>query len=457
MRAVALVAVLSIAAACKYKVARYCDEQTPCDDPAFPFCDFDGALEGVERQCVANPVDGGGGDAREEGFRVVQMAAGRDHTCAVLSDGELRCFGDNTYGMLGVASMVAYGDNEPASDAPFAIVDGPVQAADLGLDHSCAVFRDGNVQCWGMGAHGELGQGDFEQLGDDEAPRSRPPIDVGSPTAEVCAGSSFSCARLKSGDVHCFGLGVEGNLGIPGVIEIGGTTKPSQFPPIELGGIAIDLDCGSSAYACAVLEDGSVRCWGSSFEGALGIPGVTQIGRDESPSSVGPVQVGLPVEQIATGNKHTCALLDNGRIRCWGTGAALGYGNADVIGDDEHPSVAPFVDVDGLVVEIVAGGGQTCARLENGDVRCWGFPNGQSPDPIGDDETPSSVPPLPLPAPAVGLAAGTEHACAVLETDDVYCWGVGAMGRLGYGDEDDVGIGTSVTSKGPVPIIGEGN
>jgi alpha-tubulin suppressor-like RCC1 family protein len=165
----------------------------------------------------------------------------------------------------------------------------------------------------------------------------------------------------------------------------------------------------------------------------------------------------LPVEQIATGNKHTCALLDNGRVRCWGTGAALGYGNDDVIGDDEHPSVAPFVDVDGLVVEIVAGGGQTCARLENGDVRCWGLPNGQSPDPIGDDETPSSVPPLPLPAPAVGLAAGTEHACAVLETDDVYCWGVGAMGRLGYGDEDDVGIGTSVTSKGPVPIIGEGN
>jgi hypothetical protein len=111
------------------------------------------------------------------------------------------------------------------------------------------------------------------------------------------------------------------------------------------------------------------------------------------------------------------------------------------------------VDIGGAAVELKANGGMTCARLENGDVRCWGFPNGHSASPVGVNEVPAAFAPLPLPAPAVGLGVGNEHACAILENHEVYCWGTGQFGRLGYGDEDDVGIGTSVISKGPVPIL----
>jgi alpha-tubulin suppressor-like RCC1 family protein len=460
MRAVALVAVLSIAAACKYKVARYCDEQTPCDDPAFPFCDFDGALEGVERQCVANPVDGGQPDAGEDDSQVVQIAgggsipSGTGHTCALLTDGRIKCFGNNETGQLGIASTVRFGDDEPARDAPFALLSRPARSIAAGVFQSCAVFENGEGQCWGFGDHGELGQGEIEDIGDNEAPSSRPAIELGGAVAEICTGDAYTCARLENGDVRCFGL----FTGIPGVNQIGASDKPVDHPPIDLAGNTITgLGCGFT-HVCALTQAGAIFCWGGSQMGALGYPGITRIpepASEEHPGDFGAVQVGAAATQVVAGQNHTCVLLEGGSVRCWGSGPALGYGEADlVLGDDEPPSSgARIVDLDGIAEELVAAGSMTCARLAGGDVRCWGFPNGSTDVPLGDDESPTTFPPLPFPEPAVALGAGSEHACAILESGDVYCWGKGANGRLGYGDEDDVGIETGVLSKGPVPLL----
>ena len=131
----------------------------------------------------------------------------------------------------------------------------------------------------------------------------------------------------------------------------------------------------------------------------------------------------------------------------------MGIEASEDIGDDEPPSAAPLVSLGGTAVEIDAGGEMTCARLESGDVRCWGFPNGHTGAFVGDNEPPDAFAPLPFPARSVALGVGDAHACAILENHEVYCWGEGEDGRLGYGDQDDVGIGTSATSKGPVPII----
>src|SRR5207344_2195664 len=124
-----------------------------------------------------------------------------------------------------------------------------------------------------------------------------------------------------------------------------------------------------AAHTCVVLDHGQVRCWGSGANGALGYASTNDVGDDETPGSVGPVDLGTgrKAVAVAAGNEHTCALLDNGGVRCWGGGAdgELGYGNRNSIGDDETPgSVAP-VGLGRKAVAISGGYLHTCAILDN--------------------------------------------------------------------------------------------
>lgn len=95
-------------------------------------------------------------------------------------------------------------------------------------------------------------------------------------------------------------------------------------------------------HTCALLDSGAVRCWGSGENGRLGYGDTNYIGDNELPSTAGDVSVGGTVVQIAAGGLHTCALIDSGAVRCWGSGGrgALGYGNTNTIGDNELPSTA---------------------------------------------------------------------------------------------------------------------
>jgi alpha-tubulin suppressor-like RCC1 family protein len=110
--------------------------------------------------------------------------------------------------------------------------------------------------------------------------------------------------------------------------------------------VAIDIAAGDQ-HTCALLGSGSVQCWGTNFVGQLGHGNTVTIGDDELPSSVSTVDVGAPVTRIATGHWHTCALLDIGSLRCWGAGddGRLGYGNTSDIGDNEAPQDAGDVPI----------------------------------------------------------------------------------------------------------------
>jgi alpha-tubulin suppressor-like RCC1 family protein len=106
--------------------------------------------------------------------------------------------------------------------------------------------------------------------------------------------------------------------------------------------------------------------------------------------------------QVSAGFSHTCAVLDGGTVRCWGQGnyGSLGYGNTNHVGDDESPASAGDVDVGGVVVQVAAGLGQTCALLEDGAIRCWGYGSDGAlgygnTNSIGDDETPASAGDVP--------------------------------------------------------------
>ncbi len=164
---------------------------------------------------------------------------------------------------------------------------------------------------------------------------------------------------------------------------------------------------------------------------------------------------------LATGNAHTCALLDRGAVRCWGAGSfgRLGYGNTDDIGDDEIPASAGDVDVGGTVTQIAAGSAHTCALLDRGAVRCWGAGSfgrlgyGNTDD-IGDDETPASAGDVDVGGTVTQIAAGGAHTCALLDTGAVRCWGLGGLGKLGYGNTDDIGDDETLASAGDVDVGG---
>jgi hypothetical protein len=170
-----------------------------------------------------------------------------------------------------------------------------------------------------------------------------------------------------------------------------------------------------------LLESGNVRCWGNGTYGRLGYGNTNNIGDDETPGSVGDVNVGAPVAQIATG-QNTCARLTNGNVRCWGRAdAGLGYMNGEMIGDDETPASAGDVNIGASVAQVAVGTYHACARLTSGALRCWGdgyvgqlgYGNTKF---IGDDETPASAGDVPVLLVDVHVPScnGTPTECSVM-------------------------------------------
>ncbi len=208
------------------------------------------------------------------------------------------------------------------------------------------------------------------------------------------------------------------------------------------------------------MDTGAVRCWGYGSDGALGYANTDSIGDDETPASAGDVDLGGLATQVAAGNWHTCALLQTGAVRCWGYGGtgALGYGNLNNIGDDETPASAGDVDVGGQVLELFGGKPYMCARLVTGAVRCWGDGSrGRlgygNIDTIGDDETPASAGDVPV-GEAVLQADACLHTCALLASGAVKCWGPNSDYQLGGGVSYlDIGDDETPASAPPLQIL----
>ena len=398
------------------------------------------------------------------GGEAVAVSAADSHTCALLDDGNVRCWGFGGDGRLGYGNANSIGDNElPSSVGPVDLGREAV-AVSGGFAHTCALLDNGTVRCWGFGGNGRLGYGNSNSIGDNEAPGSAGPVDTGSPhgagATATSAGDDHSCALLDDGTVRCWGRGASGRLGYGNTDNTGDNETPGSVGPVDLGGREAAAVSTGAAHTCALLDDGTVRCWGSGSFGRLGYGNENSIGNNETPGSVAPVDLGgREAVAVSAGGGHTCALLDNGTVRCWGGGGAgqLGYGNTDDIGDNETPGSVGPVDLGREAVGVSAGDSHTCALLDNGTVRCWGFgSHGQlgypSTDYIGDNETPGSVGPVDLGREAVAVSAGLAHTCALLDNGTVRCWGEGNFGRLGYANTERIGDDETPGSVGPVDL-----
>ena len=420
-----------------------CDDAYPSWSPAAP----DAYGDGVDTNCDGSDgVDGDGdgyaiaaGDCDDSDplpCELVAVSAGYDMSCAILDTGALRCWGSNYYGQLGPGRPWTLGNYSVPAIAGDIPLDGVAVGVTSGFRHTCVLLDTGAVRCWGNNQYGQLGTGTM--IGGVD-------VALGGVATQIAAGSYHTCAVLDTGGLRCWGQGVSGQLGYASTASVGDDETPASVGDVQVGGSVLQVSAGFG-HTCALLVGGTVRCWGLGTLGRLGYGNTDTIGDDEVPAVAGDLSLGGAAMQVAVGWGHACALLGSGALRCWGHSlqGALGYGNQFTIGDDEDPSWAGDVPVGGTVVAVAAGLGHTCAILEAGAVRCWGYGrNGElgsgATNNIGDDEIPAQAGDVPTGGSAAALALGGSHTCALFDMGQIRCWGNAYYGQLGYGNMNGIG------------------
>ncbi len=296
---------------------------------------------------------------------------------------------------------------------------GVCQIADIavGALHACARLRDGTVRCLGNNTQGALGDG-------TTAVRNAPVSVSGIADAvEIAAGSYHTCARRASGAVVCWGDNRHGQLG-------DGTDDASGRRRCPVSGISTATQLSAARleiHACALLADGTARCWGEGGNGALGDGANTH---RSSPVAVSGLTT---VSQISTGGLLSCAALTDGSGRCWGSPVLLGL----------TPSPSDRFGRTDLAAVYASSGDWLCARTRTGGALCAGSnTQGQ----LGDGTTTerAGLAAVTGLTSASELALGTYHACARLADNSVRCWGQ----WIGVGD------GAAVDRNAPVEVPG---
>jgi len=271
---------------------------------------------------------------------VSQLTGGGTHTCALLEGGAVRCWGRNHVGQLGYGNTTPIGDDELPSAVGEVDLGGNAQQLCAGNTHTCALLEGGGVRCWGDGASGRLGYGNTNDIGDNELPSSVGLVPIGENVTAISCGQGHTCAVTESQNVRCWGAPFWGQLGYGNMVTIGDDETPASAGDVPVGGPVLAIDLGAT-HTCALLQN-NVRCWGQGSFGQLGLASIDHVGDNELPNSVATIDVGGVVTSISAGGFHTCAVLEGGTVRCWGNAnfGQLGYGNTDRIGDNEFPSSA---------------------------------------------------------------------------------------------------------------------
>lgn len=353
---------------------------------------------------------------------VIKISAMHKHVCALLETGAVKCWGRNYHGELGNNSNV-----NSAIPVDVAGLSSGVTDIAVGGFHACAVLYDTTLKCWGYNFHGQLGDSRFGIAAD-----SWTPVDVVESSGNrmfdfvgVAAGKYHTCGILLGGETKCWGHNAFGQIG-----DGSDGYEEDRYTPVGVS----DLSSGVAALAlgerhsCARMASGGMKCWGGNSEGQLGL-GTTEL--HNRPVDVPGLTDG--VTSIAAGIYHTCAVA-NGGLWCWGDNWA------GQVGDDTRTSRLSPVWVSGLAGGVVAAAGgdsHTCAVTADGSAWCWGSNAfGQ----LGNRSSALHLAPAVasgLSANVVAVTAGALHACALLESGAVRCWGNNRYGQLGDGSATD--------------------
>jgi alpha-tubulin suppressor-like RCC1 family protein len=306
------------------------------------------------------------------GYEASALGVGQRSACAILSGGRVKCWGGNENAQLGLGDKVNRGDapNQMGDNLP-AVSLGTgrtARAIAVGDAHVCVILDGDDVSCFGDNHWGQLGLENTVTHGDDLNPLGAtvlvaPMGSVGRPVALAAAGD-HTCALFDVGRIKCWGANTNGELGI-GVAEMSWGDQPGEMgdnlPFVDLGaGRSVVAVAAGEGHTCAILDGGALKCWGQNDFGQLGLDSTTNKGL--SPSDMGDH---LPVVDLGSGRRalavaagahHTCAVLDNHALKCWGLNTDGELGLADLTdnrGDGYRGNVSavemgdnlPFVDL----------------------------------------------------------------------------------------------------------------
>lgn len=426
----------------------------------------------------------------------VMVVSGANHNCAKNVTGQVKCWGRNNWGQLGIGDTADRGDNanEMGVSLPFVDLGTGVLVKKLsssnGADNTCALTTTGKVKCWGRGNNwnepGYMGYGHSNNIGDQIADMGNnlPYINLGTGfVARDLVTSSFnSCVIGSDFRAKCWGVGFHGANGNASNARIGANLS-------EMGDNLSYMNFGTSLrvlkiamgafHRCALFDNLKVKCWGWDTAGELGYE--TSVTRGDDANEMGDnlpfVNLGTNVEIVdiaaATGGyfesgnvHHTCALTSEGKVKCWGAGASgqLGYGNTSSRGSTvgSMGDNLPYVNLGTgrYAKRIFASHHSTCAILDNDRLKCWG--NGGSGQ-LGNDSTSNlaysgttvgdNLPYVLLGAAQKVLSVsgsftewGNGHKCAVLDGFNIKCWGKNTYGELGAENTNTLGDNTGEMS-----------
>ena len=352
-------------------------------------------------------------------FTDTTLSSGYSHTCAILDNGSVSCWGRGNYGQLGNGAT----SDKSTPTLTSSLGTGRTAVAS-GSSHTCAILDNGSVSCWGRGNYGQLGNGGWS---DKTTPTLTSSLGTGRTAVALSSGNHHTCAILDNGAVSCWGDGYDGQLGNGGTST---QTTPTLTSSLGTGRTAVALSSGSY-HTCVILDNGDVSCWGEGDYGRLGNGGTSDKTTPTLTSSLG---TGRTAVALSSGEYHTCAILDNGAVSCWGKGGYGRLGNGGT-SDKTTPTLTSSLGTGRTAVALSSGYQHTCAILDNGAVSCWGrgssgqLGNGGT----SDQTTPTLTSSLGTGRTAVALSSGSFHTCAILDNGAVSCWGYGYWGQLGNG------------------------
>jgi alpha-tubulin suppressor-like RCC1 family protein len=375
-------------------------------------------------------------------------------SCALIDNGAVRCWGANGHGELGDGTTTA--STTPVTVSGIDGIAAKASAITSGLWHNCALLDSGEVRCWGEGY--------------SPVPMVVAGGDGSAKIVSIASHVSSDCGLLETGDIQCWKGGARPSLGRyqldgkPAALAIGdgyycvvldndkvnclgrnnrGQSGYSQFQPIH-SPLTLSFSQpmraieATGTHLCAVLRNGAIECRGDNQRGQLG-DGTTQ-GSTVPVTADGIDGTAAKATSIALGREATCAILETGAARCWGYNGFGGLGNGSQV-----DSAVP-VDVTGIdggnarAIAIDVGSGFSCALLDNGAVRCWGSNfNGT----LGNNSMLQSSVPVAVSgidgtaSRATYISAGLSHACAVLDNGAAKCWGRNYNRELGDGTTVD--------------------
>ena len=387
---------------------------------------------------------------------VTQIAAGEGHVCALFSNGTIKCWGYNGEGQLGYGDTTARGVDASKMGTNLATVDlgTGITATKVvaGEFFTCALLNTKQVKCWGQNNQAQIGSGSSNNIGNAPGQMGNhlAVVSIGSDrtVVDVVAGTNHACVLLDTNAVKCWGNSISN-----------GTFDTIGDSVSEMGDALLPLDFGTTYtvkqvvaggnQSCVLLSNGGVKCWGSNEGGNLGIGSTTDvIGVEDMGSQLAGVFLGTGryATQLAMGYRHVCALLDDSTMKCWGYNdvGQLGMGNTANLGDSaaEQGDNMPTVNVgtNRTVKKIYAGFSNTCALLDTGAMKCWGYNErgaladgttthkGDAENEMGDNLATLNFGGSLVVKQFVIL--GYDF-CALFTTGGIKCWGRNASGEAG--------------------------